>query len=314
MTYESRPKLVKGSTQMKFPIISLLREPLFLFLVMGALLFGLYALVGDRSQESADALQIQVTAADIDLLRAGWERQMGRPPRPEQLQRLTDNFIREEVLVREALALGLDRDDTVVRRRLAQKMNFLVEDLALLNEPTEADLRGYFERRPELYRLSPRISFTHIYFSLDRRGDSANADAERALNQLSATEQPPLRAPELGDPFMLQYSHSLQSPQEVSQLFGQSFADALFDLEPGNWQGPVESSYGLHLVQVSDRVEEQLPEMSLVHDQILRDLLRERREEAQAKAYKLLRDRYEIELTEEASAAGLELSWQGVGK
>ncbi len=117
MTYESRPKLVKGSTQMKFPIISLLREPLFLFLVVGALLFGLYNLVSNQTQESGEVLRIQVTAADIDQLRAGWERQMGRPPWPEELQGLTDNFIREEVLVREALALGLDRDDTVVRRR-----------------------------------------------------------------------------------------------------------------------------------------------------------------------------------------------------
>ncbi len=293
---------------MKFPIISLLREPLFLFLVVGALLFGLYNLVSNQSQESDVVLRIQVTAADIDQLRAGWERQMGRSPWPEELQGLTDNFIREEVLVREALALGLDRDDTVVRRRLVQKMNFLVEDLALLNKPTEADLRDYFERRPELYRVPPRISFTHIYFSPDRRGETAKADAERALNQLAATEQPPPWAPELGDPFMLQYAHSLQSPQEVSRLFGQSFADAVFDLAPGTWQGPVESSYGLHLFQVSERVEGQLPEMSLVHDQVLRDLLRERREEAQTRAYKVLRDRYEITIADDAAMAGIEIS------
>jgi hypothetical protein len=177
----------------------------------------------------------------------------------------------------------------------------------LLNKPTEADLREYFERRPELYRVPPRISFTHIYFSPDRRGETAKADAELALNQLAATEQPPPWAPELGDPFMLQYAHSLQSPQEVSQLFGQSFADAVFDLAPGTWQGPVESSYGLHLVQVSERIEGQMPAMSLVHDQVLRDLLRERREEAQAQAYEVLRNRYEISITDDAALAGIEI-------
>jgi len=299
---------------MKFPIISLFREPLFLFLVVGALLFGLYNLVSNRSQESGEVLRIQVTAAVIDQLRAGWERQMGRPPWPEELQGLTDNFIREEVLVREALALGLDRDDTVVRRRLVQKMHFLVEDLALLNKPTEADLRDYFERRPELYRLPPRISFTHIYFSRDRRGDAAESDAEGVLTQLVAADQSPILYPELGDPIMLPLDYSLRSPQAVSQLFGRSFTDELFDLPPANWEGPVVSSYGLHLVRVQERIESGLPELVEVREQVLQDLVAARRREAKARAYAVLRNRYEIELTEDAAAAGLELSWLGVGK
>ena len=166
---------------MKSRIIGLLREPLFLFLVLGALLFGLYTLINDQPQEPDTAMRIQVTAANIDQLRAGWQRQMGRPPHPEEFQGLIDNFIREEVLVREALALGLDRDDAIVRRRLVQKMDFLVEDLALLNEPTEADVRDYFQQHPDLYRLPPRISFTHIYFSRDRRGDAAQGRMPSAL-------------------------------------------------------------------------------------------------------------------------------------
>ena len=109
------------------------------------------------------------------------------------------------------------------------------------------------------------------------------------MNQLAAAEQPP-RTPELRDPFALPYDYSLLSPQEISQLFGQSFADALSDLTPTEWQGPVVSSYGLHLIQVSERVEGQLLERSLVHEQVLQDLLREQREEAKAQAYKALRD------------------------
>ena len=294
---------------MQHALSKLLREPLLLFLVLGALLFGLHTLVSDQSQESDDALRIQVTAADIDQLRAGWERQMGRPPRLEELQGLTDRFIREEVLVREALALGLDRDDTIVRRRLVQKMNFLVEDLALLNEPTEAEVSDYFEQR----LLPPRISFTHIYFSRDRRGDAAQPDAELALNQLASADLPPLRAPELGDPFMLQFDYSLQSPQEVSQLFGQSFADALFDLAPATWRGPARSGYGLHLVRVQERVEGRLPELVEVRGQVLQDLIRGRRQEAEAQAYEVLRGRYEISITDDAALAGIELSSERSG-
>ena len=297
---------------MQHAISKLLREPLLIFLVLGALLFGLHTLVSDQSQESDDALGIQVTAANIDQLSASWQRQMGRPPQPEEFQGLIDNFVREEVLVRESLALGLDRDDTVIRRRLVQKMNFLVEDLALLNEPTKADVTDYFEQHPELYRLPPRISFTHIYFSRDRRGDATKADAELALSRLAPVDKM-VNVAQLGDPFALPYDYSLISPREISQLFGQGFAEELLVLTPSEWQGPVESSYGLHLIQVLDRVEGHLPEISSVHDQVLRDLVRERRAEAQAQAYDVLRDRYEISITDDAVLAGIHISSPGSG-
>ena len=295
---------------MKQAISKLVREPLLLFLVLGALLFGLHTLVNDPPTESDTTNRIQVTAAHIDQLRAGWQRQMGRPPQRQELQGLIDAFIREEVLVREALALGLDRDDIVVRRRLAQKMNFLVEDLALLNEPTEAELSDYFEQHPDLYRLPPRISFTHIYFSRDHRGDATQPDAEHALNQLAAADQPPLSAPELGDPFGLPYDYALQSPREVSNVFGQSFAGTLFDLAPATWQGPLVSGYGLHLVRVQERVEGRLPEFEEVRELVLRDFVEDSRREAKDLAFTALRDRYEIEITEDAAAAGIKLSWE----
>ncbi len=291
-----------------------LREPLFLFLVLGALLFGLHTLINDQSTEPDTPLSIQVTTANVGQMRAGWQRLMGRPPQPEELQGLIEGFIREEVLVREALALGLDRDDASVRRRLVQKMDFLAEDLALLNEPNQADVSDYFEQHPDLYRLPPRISFTQIYFSRDRRGAAAESDAEGVLTQLVAADQSPILYPELGDPIMLPLDYSLRSPQAVSQLFGQSFTDELFDLPPANWEGPVVSSYGLHLVRVQERIEGGLPELVEVREQVLQDLVAARRREAKARAYAVLRNRYEIELTEDAAAAGLELSWQGVGK
>ncbi len=135
----------------------------------------------------------------MEWLRQNWTRQWNRPPTLSELEGLVEAHIREEVYYREALALGLETDDTIIRRRLVQKMEFLSEDLALLGEPPEEALRAFFEAHAEDYRVPPRLTFSHIYFNLDRRGESARRDAERALSALQALASPPLSAPERGD-------------------------------------------------------------------------------------------------------------------
>ena len=271
------------------------REPLVHFLALGALLFGLYLLVNDDASVETDT-QIVVTEADVEWLRQNWIRQWNRPPTLPELQGLVEAHIREEVYYREALALGLEADDTIIRRRLVQKMEFLSEDLALQVEPTDEALHAFFEAHVEDYRLPPRLTFSHIYFSPDRRGEATRQDAEQALAALQAMAAPPPSAPERGDGFMLPYDYVAQTLRDVAHQFGQDFAQAVVDLEPGTWHGPVASGYGLHLVRIEDRTEPRMPTLDEVREQVQRDFDHARREQMNEAFYATLRARYEIEI------------------
>ena len=269
------------------------REPLVHFLVLGALLFGLFALVNDEAS-SKSPNQIEITSADVDQLRERWTRQWNRPPTETELKGLIKSHIREEVLYREGLALGLDQNDTIIRRRLAQKMEFLAEDLADQVEPTDEELEWYFDRNQDQYLVPARFSFTHVYFSVDQRGDSTERDARRLLAHLQTNDATSLRASGQGDRFMLQYDFVGKTEQEVAKLFGRHFAERLLEVQVGSWQGPIESGYGLHLVRIHDKVEPRLPELNEVRDRIQFDLVSERRRETNKRVYQRLKARYEI--------------------
>lgn len=269
------------------------REPLVHFLAIGAFLFAIYLWLNDPNQSSTSA-RIEVSANDIELLQARWMKQWQRPPTERELEVLTEAHIREEVLYREALALGLDNDDTIVRRRMAQKMEFLVADVAVPTEPDEAELRAYFKANQERYREPVKLSFTHIYFNPDRRGSGTQTDAEAELDRLQAAKQPPRRAGDLGDRFMLAHEYVKKGAPEIARDFGATFAQRLVELEPGAWQGPVASGYGLHLVYISDRAESRLPDFATVRERVKNDFLIDKRRQVNELAYRRLRERYEI--------------------
>jgi hypothetical protein len=174
-----------------------------------------------------------------------------------------------------------------------------IEGFLTLADPTDTELQGFFQERQEEYRVPPRISFSHVYFNTDRRGRAAEQDARRALAELRAATMPPERAPERGDRFMLQYDYALRSPREVQQAFGAQFAETLFELEPG-WHGPVVSGYGIHLVYISERVDDRIPEYEEVRDRLVIDYNRMRRDRANELLYEGLVSGYEIEIDEEA--------------
>ena len=275
-----------------------LREPLVHFTVLGAVLFTAYAVASGLFAVD-QARQIVIGEAEIELLAGRWQRQWQRPPTAEELRALVDARVREEVLYREAQAMGLDVNDVVVRRRMVQKMELLSQDLALLADPTDAELRAFFAEDPEDYRVPPRISFSHVYFNADRRGAAVEDDARRALEQLRAADPPPARGPELGDRFMLAYDYRLQTPAEVQRSFGGGFADALFGLGMG-WQGPIASGYGLHLVNITERVESRIPAYEEVRDRLVMDFNRMRRERANKLLYTALSEKYDVEIDEAA--------------
>ena len=269
------------------------REPLVHFLAIGAFLFVAYLWLNDPYATSSST-RIEVSANDIDLLRTRWMKQWQRPPTQPELESLIEAHIREEVFYREALALGLDKDDTIVRRRMAQKVEFLVADLAVPTEPDEAELRAYFQENQERYRQPVSLSFTHIYFNPDRRGSSIHRDAQAELHRLQAAKESPERTRERGDRFMLAHEYVEKSAPEIARDFGQAFEKRLVELEPETWRGPVASGYGLHLVYISDRTESRLPEFAAVREKVENDFLIDRRREVNELAYQRLRERYEI--------------------
>jgi peptidyl-prolyl cis-trans isomerase C len=264
------------------------KEPLLHFLIIGAMIFVLFSIV-NKEDDIISGNKIVVSVGDIERLSSNWSKKWNRPPTETELQGLIESSIKEEVYYREALALGLDQNDTILRRRLMQKMEFLSNDLAELNQPDETELNKYFLDNQEKYELPARISFTHIYFSMDKRGAKASENAKNILSELNA-----LRAPELGDSFMMEYDFVQETPFEVERLFGKIFAETLFTFEPGVWLGPIESGYGHHLVRISEKIDSRMPELASAIDRVRTDLMFERRQKMNKEIYERFKERYEI--------------------
>lgn len=250
--------------------MNFLREPLAQFLFIGAAIYGAYWLAG-TPEEAADDFSVVVDEAQIDNFVAGWQVRMGRLPTQQELQGLIDQYIKEEILYREAKAIGLGENDPVTRRRLAQKLEFLTKDIARLREPTDAELQAYFQENLESYRMPDLYTFTQIYFDPDTRGDTTLEDAQTVLTQLSSQGEPVRESPELGDRFMLQSYFAEASPLEIRRQLGSGFAESVMTLESGVWSGPLLSGYGVHLVYLFDRQVAPEPEFVEARDQVIED-------------------------------------------
>ncbi len=270
-----------------------LREPLLHFLALGAGLFLLYGAVAGPVEEAS---VVEITAGQVEQLVQGFQKTWQRPPTAAELDGLIEDRIREEIFYREALAMGLDRDDTIVRRRLRQKLEFISEDIAALVEPTESDLAVYLEEHADAFRRPSRLSFRHVYLNRDRRGEAALADAERLLAELEEREAAAVAVDvsALGDSLLLPSVYESLPEGEVAKLFGRDFAARLAEVPSDRWEGPVESGYGLHLVHVSERWEGELPELDEIRDVVEREWAVVRRAETAEAFYQSLRQRYEV--------------------
>jgi hypothetical protein len=269
-----------------------LREPLLQFLVLGAALFLLFQWRGDREPDTGRD-RIVVSQGTLESLAQKFRRLWLRPPTVEELNGLVEDHIREEVYYREALAMGLDRDDTIVRRRMRQKMEVFFEDLAALDEPSDEELAAFLSANPERFRIPARLTFQHVYLNPDKSGAEGDAAAGRLIAALNRPDDPP--SPEsLGDPFMLGHRFSDVTTVEVDRLFGEGFSASLSNLGPGTWRGPVPSGYGPHLVRVENRVPGRVPELDEVREAVLREWTDARRKEINEATYQRLRERYTV--------------------
>jgi peptidyl-prolyl cis-trans isomerase C len=275
-------------------IVRWLREPLLHFLLIGLGLFVGYGWVSPRTGPREQPGRIEFTEDDLRQIGIAWLAQGRPPPTPEQMQSLVEARVREEILYREALALGLDKDDTIVKRRMAQKMEFLFEDVAALREPTTDELRAWFEKSAERFTLPARATFRHLYFSPDRRGPRAREDAANALAKLAGEPVDSPDATALTDPFMFEDYYGDRSFDDLAKTFGPGFAQTLFQATTGAWAGPIESGYGWHLVWVDSITPARVPAFEEVEPEVETAWIEEQRAEIREKAFAAMRARYQV--------------------
>jgi len=275
----------------------IVHEPLVHFLLIGAGLFLLFGLRGNPAsvtggQSGPQSTKIVVTRGEIDQMIAVFGKTWQRPPTEGEVKGLVENFIRDEIYYREALAIGLDRNDATIRRRMRQKMEFIFEDLTAQAEPKDDDLLAYMKKHPEGYLVDPQIAFRQVYINADKRGENPEADARRILADLNGGADPG----QVGDPIMLEPEVRLSSLWDIRKQFGEEFSRSLLEVKQGKWEGPVRSGYGLHLVFVIERVGGRLPELNEVREMVMRDWQAERRKELKDAAYAKIRERYTVEI------------------
>lgn len=277
-------------------IKQLLSEPLVHFLLIGAVLFLAFDFTRDK--EEVDRNVILVEAGRVDQLAAQFQNAWMRAPTTEELNRLVEGYVRDEVFYREAVAMGLDQDDPQVRRRLRLKLEFLLEDLTAMVPPDDEALTAYLQQNPDQFRLEPRISFRQVYLNPDRVRD-LDAEAAALLARLNAGEDPDT----LGDRTLQERDFVLVTPSDITRTFGEEFAVEMARSVPGDWTGPLFSGLGWHLVQVTEFVEGRLAALPEVRSQVLREIEAQRKQEMKDVTYATLREGYVVVIEEPVAQA-----------
>ncbi len=274
---------------------ALLREPLLHFLLIGAALFIVFDQVGDPVEVDN---RIVISQADLDILAIDWLRRTGRPPSPQQVEQQLRQYIREQVLSREAVNLGLDRNDVIIRRRLAQKMRFLFDDLGQVSDPTDADLNVFMSKHVKRFTLPATLSFRHIFLDPDSRGEAIQDQAKQLISRLQDSNAV-VDTSELGDPTLLPLQFDNQTRLQISNLLGDEFAEQVYRLPVSRWSGPVASGYGLHLVYVHSRTAARVQPLTEVRQSVIRQWRAAKQQELNDLFYQGIHQRYEIILDDD---------------
>jgi len=278
------------------------REPLVVFVLIGALLFAVNNWRNTAQGREDDVYQITLTEDDLAQMAVALRVEGIEQLSPEQLQHLLDARVREEVVYREALAMGLDQNDTIVKRRMVQKMDFLAEDLSALREPTRDELQQWLDSHPQDFVIPPRATFRHIYFSSHERGSAVRDAAAAALESARGLAVDAPAVDTLGDRFMFQDYYAERTPEQVAQDFGGDFSRALFQLQPGAWSEPIASGFGWHLVFVDTLVPARAPRFEEVEGEIRAQWMADQRARFKDAAYEVMRAKYDVILPESVQA------------
>jgi len=273
--------------------LKFLRDPLVHFITAAALVFAAFAIWQTRSNQ-ADST-ILISASEIERMAALYTSEAGTLPGEADMAAMLSDHIRDVALAREARRLGLDQNDTIITRRLAQKMSFVVSDLHEDTMPTERQLEDWHAAHADRFTLPATLTFSHVYFSPDVRGAETAAAAEETLTRLNASDPP--AAASLGDPFMLQRQYGDMPLRELARQFGGAFAETLSTMPVSeDWQGPVSSAYGLHLVQVTHSTAAMLSPLDEVRAEVRKDWLEQTRREKNEQAIQEIIARYKVEI------------------
>jgi peptidyl-prolyl cis-trans isomerase C len=292
---EARPSTGHSWLRRSFSTVKRwLREPLLHFLLIGLVLFGVYAYTNRGRTGTESPRQIVLSLDELATMTAYFESQWHRRPTPQEFQAMVEDKIKEEVLYREGLVMGLDKGDTIVKRRMAQKMQFLAEDVAAAHEPSTVELKAWFEKNTDKFSLPSRYSFRHIYFSPDKRGSNAHNDAAQTLARIAGQPEGSPQIPSMADRFMFQDYYGDRTPSAIAKEFGPQFAVALEKLKPDSWQGPIESGFGWHLVFVDTVIPGRTPAFEEVESEVKTAWLGQEKAQAWHKAYQTMRAKYTV--------------------
>jgi len=272
------------------------------FLLLGACIYALYGWTAPPDELVDSDRRIVITAGEVSWLEENWRKRWGRPPTPLEREGLVREFLKETMLYREAVAMGLDDNDTIIRRRLAQKLGFLIEDLIQPETPSAEDLKQWFEAHEDEYREPDLFTVSQVFFDPDKRDAEALTAAEALVAKLNTSGELPERPGAYGDPFMLQDYYPERPESELAKLFGAEFARSVVELELGRWHGPILSGYGVHVVYVSARRRANDPVFADVEEQVRKDWLSTKRAELNERYIEGLFSRYEVVIEDVADA------------
>lgn len=266
-----------------------LREPLLHFIVIGGLFFLIYTAVNDAIGNSSDV--ILITPERIGQIAAEYNGVWNRMPTDEELDSLIKEEVRSEVYYRDALALGLDKNDAIVRRRLRQKMEFLTDTGVYLQEPAAGELETYYAANKQVYRSEPRLAFEQIYLGESPSKETVSQTMKKLLSK------PAMDPSTLGQRTVLPAQLKLSQPNAIDSVFGKGFYSQIAELAPGEWAGPVTSAYGTHLIRTLDGQSARMPPLEDIRDAVLKDWKSAKANENREQDYAKRLNRYIVEIS-----------------